>query len=155
MNGCMFKPTGLAALSSTLSSVVARNLSLPSETESSRSEALLFNLEEPERLMGADPDLINMLLGELMKTNRSDLEQLSQLALSSCDGQEISDLAHRIKGAARMIQARQLVQACEALEALCFRPDPDDEEISAQVKQVDQAMSELETALKQHLSLGE
>ncbi|WP_460164113.1 transporter substrate-binding domain-containing protein [Pseudomonas sp. S2_F03] len=155
MNGCMFKPTGLSALSSTLSSVVARNLPLPSEAESSSSEALLFNLEEPERLTGADPDLINMLLGELMKTNRSDLGQLSQLAMSSCDGQEISDLAHRIKGAARMIQARQLVQACEALEALCDRPDPDDEEISAQVKQVEQAMSELETALKQHLSVGE
>jgi two-component system sensor histidine kinase EvgS len=153
MNDCMFKPIGLARLSNALSSLTALDLPAAPDRDANvgSPKPALFNLEEPERLTGRDPDLMNMLLGELMRTNRSDLEQLLHLALSTNDRQELSDLAHRIKGAARMIQARQLVQVCEVLESLCEKPLPRNDEIIAQVHKVEQAILELEAAVSEGL----
>ncbi|KAB0495808.1 transporter substrate-binding domain-containing protein [Pseudomonas vancouverensis] len=154
MNDCLFKPIGLASLSNTLSSLSA--LDLPAadqaDTDVAQVEPVLFNLEEPERLTGRDPELMNMLLGELMRTNRSDLQQLLLLTPFTSNRQDLSDLAHRIKGAARMIQARQLVQGCETLESLCDQPETSDEQLTTQVHKVERAILELETAVSEHLS---
>ncbi|MBD9634542.1 transporter substrate-binding domain-containing protein [Pseudomonas sp. PDM19] len=151
MNDCMFKPISLATLSVVLSQISPINPLVDLDSEGNKSPSALFNLEEPERLTGHDPALINMLLAELLSTNRSDLEKLLNLASSAKDHKGLSDLAHRIKGAARMIQAQKLVQACEAMQSICDVASPSEQAIIAQSKNLERAVHDLEIAINEYL----
>ena len=66
-------------------------------------------------LTGNNKELIVKLLIELTKSNKADRESLLQ-AKNNCDYQMLKDIAHKIKGAARIIDAKNLVTCCENLE---------------------------------------
>ncbi|MNP80059.1 Hpt domain protein [compost metagenome] len=61
------------------------------------------------------------------------------------------DIAHKIKGAARIVQASRLIESCEALEAACHGAF-NDEEIAKYRKTLERAMVELEHVLQQQIS---
>jgi len=67
-------------------------------------------------LTDGDADMEARILKRFVDTHRVDAEALLQ-SLSDRDGLALAHLAHRIKGAARLIGARELGSACEALEA--------------------------------------
>ena len=104
MNDCLFKPISLTLLSQRLTALEP----LTCATD-------VFNIENLYALSGQDDKRIKLLLEELLRTNQQDLNTLSTLKIE--DGQEpFAAIAHRIKGAARIVGAAQLINQCERLE---------------------------------------
>lgn len=104
MNDCLFKPISLTLLSQRLTALEP----LTCATD-------VFNIENLYALSGQDDKRIKLLLEELLRTNQQDLNTLSTLNIE--DGQEpFAAIAHRIKGAARIVGAVQLINQCERLE---------------------------------------
>jgi two-component system sensor histidine kinase EvgS len=137
MDDCLFKPLTLTALSQWVEGVAPTALS-PA-----------FNLEGLQQLTGGNPVLNQRLLTELLNSNRLDRQALLALC-GSTDPQAFIDIAHKIKGAARIAQAARLIDSCEALETICrdtFHPDKVAECCSA----VESALLELDRALLQQI----
>ena len=104
MNDCLFKPISLTLLSQRLTALEP----LTCATD-------VFNIENLYALSCQDDKRIKLLLEELLRTNQQDLNTLSTLNIE--DGQEpFAAIAHRIKGAARIVGAVQLINQCERLE---------------------------------------
>ena len=81
----------------------------------------MFDLSPLQPLTGGDPLLVRNLLGELMATNGKDLALLGML-LERGDSAGLSELAHRLIGAARVVRAEEVVAACQRLMAACAVP---------------------------------
>jgi two-component system sensor histidine kinase EvgS len=137
MDDCLFKPLTLTALSHWVNRMEPTDL------------APAFNLEGFELMTGGNPVLNRRLLNELLNSNRLDRQGLLGLSNSS-DPQAFLDIAHKIKGAARIVQASRLIDTCEVLETACrdnFRP----EKIAECCKAIERALLELDRALLQQL----
>ena len=137
MDDCLFKPILLADLSAWLASRFA------GEAQSTPE----IDLSGLEQYIGADRTLLDHLVRELVVTNRTDREDLLQAhASGNCD--DLRDLAHRIKGGARMVRAVRLIERCEQLEHVIDKGD---------LALVDKAVDQLQHAmslLDRHLNQG-
>ncbi|MBK5414358.1 Hpt domain-containing protein [Pseudomonas sp. TH31] len=114
MDDCLFKPIRLGDLSGWLATRFEGESKMSVE-EQPVSEIDLSSLEQ---YVGSDRALINRLVHDLAQTNREDREHLLQ-AHAAKNRQGLRDLAHRIKGSARMVRALQLIECCEQLEQVC------------------------------------
>jgi two-component system sensor histidine kinase EvgS len=138
MDDCLFKPLSLTALSQWVEGI----------TPTVRAPA--FSLEGLHLLTGGNPTLNQRLLTELLNSTRLDRKAL--LALSeSKDRQSLLDIAHKIKGAARIVQACRLIDSCEALEQVCNNRFHHDE-VADCSKAMERAMLELEQSLQQQMA---
>lgn len=137
MDDCLFKPLTLTALSQWVEGMEPMVLTP------------VFSLQGFELMTGGNPVLNRRLLTELINSNRLDRQSL--LALSgSTNPQVFLDIAHKIKGAARIVQASRLIDTCEALEAACrslFEPG----RTAECCKAIESAMLELDQALLQQI----
>ncbi|WPN45885.1 transporter substrate-binding domain-containing protein [Pseudomonas sp. P8_241] len=134
MNDCLFKPLPLNALSQWVEGVKPR-IDKPA-----------FSLQGLHLLTGGNPVLDRRLLTELLDSNRQDLQILQSLSQTG-DKQALLDIAHKIKGAARIVQASRLIESCEALETTC-QGIFNDNEMAVYIKSLQRAMDELEHALR-------
>jgi two-component system sensor histidine kinase EvgS len=140
MDDCLFKPLTLTALSQWVEG----------REPSDRDPA--FSLQGLRLLTGGNPVMDLRLLTELLNSNRQDREAL--LALSLSEGpQSFLDIAHKIKGAARIVQASRLIDSCEALEKACHQAF-DHQEVANCSKALERAMLELEHALQQQIGVN-
>lgn len=137
MNDCLFKPISLTALNQRLAELKP----LPSNNA--------FNLNGLYLMTGGDPQRIQRLLAELLSSTRQDRQELSALPHEG-EQQSLIDIAHKIKGAARMVQAFALTDHCEALEQSCIE-GAGIENINACRNDIEQSMLELERALREHI----
>ncbi|MNL02551.1 Virulence sensor protein BvgS precursor [compost metagenome] len=137
MDDCLFKPLTLAALSQWVEGIAP----------TSRTPA--FNLEGLQQLTGGNPALNQRLLTELLNSNRLDRQGL-QMLYGSTDPQAFLDIAHKIKGAARIAQAFRLIDSCEALETICRAPFQA-EKVAECCAAVERALMELDQALLQQI----
>ncbi|MGN8278218.1 transporter substrate-binding domain-containing protein [Pseudomonas sp. SMN5] len=137
MDDCLFKPISLKQLSARLASVV------PDAVEATGSADI--DLSSLEQLTGGGTDAIQQLLQELVRSNAADADRLRHL-FSQHNMPGLADLAHRIKGGARIIQARRLVNACEALENACRGAEG--VSLGQAVEDVQQAMEQLAERLE-------
>jgi len=137
MDGCLFKPTGLEDLRLALASRTAG--ALTDEVE------VAFDLSSLIMLTQGDKDALNELLTPLLKSLEEDRALLPSLK-SPADFAKLHDLAHRVKGGARMVKAQVLITCCETLESVCERHDNDASD--AAVEAVASAIEQL------HHSLG-
>ncbi|MCH5650985.1 transporter substrate-binding domain-containing protein [Pseudomonas syringae] len=135
MDDCLFKPISLSMLSERLAAIAP--LAPP--------RALPFSLDSVSNLTGDRPEMVERLLAQLLHSNHEDRLLLARL-MPEKNRQKTRDLAHRIKGAARIIQASRVVDACDALELAC-EPDTPDEQFRTCQQAVELAMIELEDAL--------
>lgn len=119
MDDCLFKPISLAGLNQRLQGYADR---LPAATTEREDAAL--GLERLRYLTGDDPQLMVQLLKDLIQSNQDDLHSLRALALSA-DLSLLAEMAHRIKGGAKMVNARTVVEQCDALEDACSQGLPD------------------------------
>ncbi|TPG78588.1 response regulator [Pseudomonas arsenicoxydans] len=141
MDDCLFKPILLADLSAWLASQFGGEpIALPADTQAS----LEMDLTGLELYVGEDRTLINQLLRELAKSNHEDLNHLLQ-AHAGDDHPRLQELAHRIKGSARMVRAQRLVECCEQLERACAQGRA--VMIDEAVNQLQQAMTRLDQSL--------
>lgn len=105
MDDCIFKPITLEELKNIIDNYNIDN----------HPHELNFIPEKVEKLTGNNPELVIKLLEELTKSNKNDLLSLD-VAVRNKDLKSTKDIAHKIKGAARIIDANKLVIACEGLE---------------------------------------
>ncbi|WP_455925041.1 transporter substrate-binding domain-containing protein [Pseudomonas putida] len=131
MDDCLFKPISLADLTQALSAVA---LAVPDT---------VLDLSQLTSLTGGEPALERRLLQQVLDSCIADRQ-----ALLAADGPgALHDLAHRIKGAARIVAATALTQACEALEVACRSGGA-----HASPAAVAAAMDDLQHALQKHLA---
>ncbi|KPC27611.1 PAS-like protein [Pseudomonas syringae pv. cilantro] len=136
MDDCLFKPISLRTLNEQLS----RLTPLP-------RKAKPFSLQSISSLTGDRPEMVERLIAQLLSSNKDDQLTLVDL-LREGDRRKISEMAHRIKGAARIINADKVVQACDDLEHACEQ-NGSETQLKACHEGLDLAMSELEKALRE------
>ena len=136
MNDCLFKPISLTTLERHLAEITPL------------SPGRIFDLDSLNTLTGGDPLLSQRLLEELLSSSRRDREELMAM-LGQGTLQDLVDQAHKIKGAARIVQARTLAKQCEVLEQAGEAADPVQVEIW--IKAIEQAMLDLEYVLQEQL----
>ncbi|RMS20815.1 Sensor histidine kinase/response regulator, partial [Pseudomonas coronafaciens pv. garcae] len=135
MDDCLFKPISLSTLSERLGTI----------SPLGRTAALPFRLDSVSNLTGNRPEMVERLIAQLLQSNHEDRLSLARLALEDNRGKTV-ELAHRIKGAARIISASRVVEACDELEKAC-EADVTDEQFHLCQKAIELAMIELEDAL--------
>ncbi|MHC5350263.1 ATP-binding protein [Metapseudomonas furukawaii] len=153
MDDCLVKPIGLDVLEDRLrgsggGAPLAEVADAP--PPGAEGALTLFDLTPLAPLTGGDPGLIRNLLAELLETNRRDLEPLEAL-VDQGDAAALSELAHRLKGAGRVIRAAPLIEACMRLERACKVPEPLLSEMRGAAEGLRQAMLELDAALTARL----
>lgn len=116
MDGCLFKPTGLDDLRMALAA-----LTFGAVTDHA---AAVFDLGALITLTDGDKYALNELLEPLLGSLLEDRAVLARLP-TSVDFAKLYDLAHRVKGGARMVKAQALISCCETLEGVCERRDSD------------------------------
>ncbi|TWR92590.1 transporter substrate-binding domain-containing protein [Pseudomonas saxonica] len=137
MDDCLFKPISLTLLSQRLNAI---------DPPAQKPE--IINIESLYSLSGRDELKTKRLLEELLRSNRDDLESLLKLPLTE-DPEPFNNLAHRIKGAARIVGAQDLIEQCEALE----QASPST--LQACRAAVQRAMESLEEAMVNELAKGD
>ncbi|WP_241089845.1 transporter substrate-binding domain-containing protein [Pseudomonas syringae] len=141
MDDCLFKPIGLTALSEHLASF---------DSVRPGSHALPpFNPDSLHQLTGAHTEMTRRLLMQLLSSNQQDRQALAQ-RMDAGNYQGLGEMAHRIKGAARIIAATEVVNACDALELACNGQATPSQLKDCQ-RTLDAALHRLEQALDEHL----
>ncbi|ROM93908.1 hybrid sensor histidine kinase/response regulator [Pseudomonas brassicacearum] len=145
MDDCLFKPISLKALGERLALASSVTAQFPTGQEIP-AQVGTIDFTYLEQLVLGDSVAMNELLDELAMSNHDDLARLPTILFEQ-DLQGLLDLAHKVKGGARMVKARRLIAACEQLEAVCEAKD--DESVLEQVVGVlKQEMSVLAMSLK-------
>lgn len=139
MDDCLFKPISLTALERQLAQIRPQ------------SSDVKLDLGSLDALTGGDPQLSQRLLEELLSSSRHDREELMALLARQAPTQDIIEQAHKIKGAARIVQARDLAGQCEALEQACTREEQQPA-IETKIKALEKCMLELERMLQTQLN---
>lgn len=101
MNDCLFKPISINELQQSIQKYAKGKVA--------------FNIDALFALAGPDPAFARQMLSTLCQSNSADIEQL-KLLLQQSDWNALKRLAHKIKGAAVLVQAEQLIDSCETLE---------------------------------------
>lgn len=118
MDECLFKPIGLKALEAWLSTVPEVMTPARAELEALQDGIEEIDLTNLEQLTRGDKEAMRKLLQELDNNNEEDMTRLQKL-FAQHDVQGLSNLAHRIKGGARIIGYSALIQSCEEVETAC------------------------------------
>jgi two-component system sensor histidine kinase EvgS len=110
MDDCLFKPISLSGLRACLQQHMnGRDNKVAGEGDIS------YSLDE---LSFMEDEQLQQLLEHLLQGLRDDMESLQSLVLLG-NAAGIARVAHQIKGAARIINASQLINSCQALEDYC------------------------------------
>nr|WP_256214660.1 transporter substrate-binding domain-containing protein [Pseudomonas sp. H1h] len=144
MDDCLFKPISLKDLNAQLAQVKPQ----PVQQATKSADTPLtdeIDLTSLEQLTRGDRASIKSLLGDLANSNDEDMARLMRLFTRN-DLPGMADLAHRVKGGARIIQARALINACEHLETACNGLDP--AQLTEAVDGLQQAMERLADQLE-------
>ncbi|MGY2041479.1 transporter substrate-binding domain-containing protein [Pseudomonas pergaminensis] len=148
MNDCLFKPVSLKDLSARLAPLALNAVPVPIE-EDQRQALDDIDLTSLQQLSRGDAASVNSLLQDLATSNQQDMSRLIQL-FTQHDLIGLGDLAHRVKGGARIIKAQRLIHTCEELEAAC--QGLNSAALTEAVDNLQQAMEQLEQRLEEHLA---
>lgn len=148
MDDCLFKPIGLDNLRARLDAVP--KMSAAHDDQAAVEKRVDgFDLKSLREMTGGNPGLIRRLLEELHSSNRIDIDQVRPL-WEAGDWKQLADLAHRMKGAARLVNADTLQDLCSKLEGGC-KDGLDSRELGNRALAVEQAMATLQDDLLQQL----
>jgi len=138
MDVCCFKPPPLAQLRRP-----------PHHDVAAPAEGLGFDLDELRRLTGGDRHVLGTLLQELLRVNRDDVRRLRQY-LAAHDLVGLAAMAHRIKGAVRMIRAQEVMEACQGLEGVCEQVAKVNAEVVGKLRELIHAVICLEVRVRRY-----
>ncbi len=144
MDDCLFKPLDLNSLMHALADCTAR----PRAPERVIAP---MDLEHLWQLVGKDQAALKALLGDLRTSNREDLLRIRRQGESP---EALEALAHRVKGAARIVRADALVTLCERVEHMCRAQPLDLPALRLAVQALAEAMQCLERQLERHAAPG-
>ncbi|WP_432214002.1 transporter substrate-binding domain-containing protein [Pseudomonas sichuanensis] len=153
MNDCLIKPLGLDELDSRLRALQGEDAFAKESIEHYQLEELMpsappqvIDLRPLELMITSEPVKFRQILDELIKNNCRDCEQLNAL-LRKRDTTKLGELAHRIKGAARVVKGEQVVECCRQLEAVCLVVQLPVNELEHAVKELTRAIGSVNEAL--------
>ncbi|MDD0976407.1 ATP-binding protein [Pseudomonas fontis] len=116
MDACLFKPVRLKDLSDSLAGVMPRPKS--AHLYDSLLDSGDIDMRSLLQLTLGQATVAKELLVELMANTEADIKRLLTHYLAQ-DVDALAQLAHKVKGSARIIGARNLIAACEGLEQAC------------------------------------
>jgi two-component system, NarL family, sensor histidine kinase EvgS len=148
MDDCLFKPISLKDLNARLALVEPQDPGLI-QREMNLTSSDDIDLSSLRELTRGDPDSIKSLLKDLAASIDDDMEKLLRL-FTHHDLAGLADLAHRVKGGARIIKAVRLIAFCEALEAAA--QGSDSAVLTTAVDNVQQSMEQLSEQLETHIA---
>lgn len=153
MDDCLFKPIGVDALRQRLNEAAARAaLPTPPSPQAAApathdATPAAFSAESILALTQNDEALIRQLLEELIRTNRADVDQLQKLH-QQADWPKVSDMAHRLAGGARVVDAKAMIDTALALEKKAQGQAGPSPEIDGMVRTLAAQSAALETQLR-------
>ncbi|MDF3931049.1 transporter substrate-binding domain-containing protein [Pseudomonas citronellolis] len=118
MDDCLFKPISIEHLRVYLEQVQRGMASASVVLDEVVGESGDLDMGALMEMTGGNAELTRNLLVELMSSNEADAGLLEPL-LHAQDWRRLAELAHRIKGAARLVGARALHDRCAELEKVC------------------------------------
>jgi len=136
MDDCLFKPLDLDSLTQAL---------INAQPAQAQEEDVIPCLQHLRHLVGNDEAALKALLADLRASNREDLQRLENLG--DAPG-PIAELAHRVKGGARIARAEALVALCEQVERCCHAVPLERLALSLAVRAMGDGMSRLERQLE-------
>ncbi|WP_449102291.1 transporter substrate-binding domain-containing protein [Pseudomonas extremaustralis] len=139
MDGCLFKPTGLDDLRAALAPRTANRLADDAEPA--------FDVSSLIALTEGDKAALNELLLPLLNSLKEDRAVL-RAQQGQVDFAALHDLAHRVKGGARMVKATTLITCSETLEGVCERRDS--AAVGAAVEALGAAIDHLHQSLERY-----
>lgn len=148
MDDCLFKPISLKDLSARLAQVKPQAVVQP-DARADMPPLEDIDISSLEQLARGDQASVKRLLGDLAVSNDGDMAKLMRL-FTQHDVQGLADLAHRVKGGARIISAAGLIHACEALESAAQGLDA--AALTAAVDTLQQSMEHLAEQLEDYLA---
>ncbi|MBC3209340.1 transporter substrate-binding domain-containing protein [Pseudomonas sp. SWRI111] len=147
MDDCLFKPISLESLKQRLDRCEAVAVESPVE-QATAAQTDDIDFASLEKLVRGDQVALRELLNDLAVSNQQDMERLGE-ECSTPDWQGLSNLAHKIKGGARIVKARKLIAACEYVEAVCEAKD-DAQVLEQAITGLKLEMSRLAVSLKEY-----
>lgn len=111
----------------------------------------LFDIRSLEAITGGEPAALQRLLETLLASSRDDRTLLAEL-LELADLQGVAELAHRIKGAARVVGSSLLVESCSCLEKACQNPSESSERIANLASSLEGKLSAFEISISTELA---
>ncbi|EMP7215522.1 Hpt domain-containing protein [Pseudomonas aeruginosa] len=111
----------------------------------------LFDIRSLEAITGGEPAALQRLLETLLASSRDDRTRLAEL-LELADLQGVAELAHRIKGAARVVGSSLLVESCSCLEKACQNPSKSSERIANLASSLEGRLSAFEISISTELA---
>ncbi|CRL51651.1 ATP-binding protein [Pseudomonas sp. URMO17WK12:I11] len=152
MDDCLFKPVSLSALSTVLTIVAGvQGLAEPKLEGKTTNVAGGQSIEAIlHDLTGGDSTMTQALIAEAHSSYTRDLLEL-KVQLQGFAPDSLSNLAHRIRGAARILQAHEIIEACDHIERLCTELPVDQVAVLAQAEVVE---AELERLIAKVGALG-
>jgi two-component system sensor histidine kinase EvgS len=150
MDGCLFKPVSLAELTACLEDLAPRSDHSHEPAVQITEHSSLIDHASIAGITNGNEKLAAMLITQLHTSNGLDLQQLKERVIES-QWKEIALLAHRIKGVARLINSKALIDAAQAYETALENGASDDHKRSLAVA-ICQTLERLQVALSDHLS---
>jgi two-component system sensor histidine kinase EvgS len=140
MDTCLFKPLRLPTLKACITKLFpTKDLAYPDKL----ATPSLAGLSD---LAGNNPKLVNQLLQSMIQTTRADIVTLQSM-IDEQNIQGIIDTIHRIKGAARMISAGELIESCERMEKESKSVRPEMTTLDTELRCISQAVERLKVLL--------
>nr|WP_240160450.1 ATP-binding protein [Pseudomonas bharatica] len=133
MDDCLLKPIGLHTLGQRLAGVTLHKA------------PALIDLSGLQPIIGDCPQELRRLLETLLRSSPDDQQRLIATDTHG-DPQQLKSVAHQILGVARIVQAEELILACEKLEEVCARYAPEPvlrrrkRQVLRQMRRVDQTL---------------
>ena len=118
MDGYLSKPVGLAQLKAAIDAWLRPDLLRSSESQPDADARVLpppADLAVLAELVGDDPQVIREVLADFRASTARSAHEFSQ-ALAGDEPQELVEIAHKLKSAARAIGATRLGQICADIE---------------------------------------
>lgn len=112
-----------------------------------------FDIKELYNLTGGDPLVIRRLLEGLVEGINEDLTRLAHVRACGANS-GVMELAHRVKGAARLIKAHLLTECCEQLQ-LAYRLSSTPTNLNLPLSRMENSMVQLESNFLRLIKLGE
>lgn len=152
MDGCLFKPVSLAELQTCLNNLQPRASAEQGNYRMDKPEhALLIDKDSINGLTNGNEKLITMLLTQLHTSNELDLQQLNN-KVEEQQWQELSLLAHRLKGVARLINCKPLINATQAYEE-AFNTPTSELHMKSLAIDICNTLEKLQVALSEQLNI--
>lgn len=144
MDDCLFKPISLRDLSERLALAEPNSLSADSQA-AVIGQGRTMDLTTLQQLARGDQRAISTLVKDLADSLDTDLHRLEE-CYTEGDFKSLAELAHRVKGGARIVGGQNVIIHCTRLEAACLVDES--VQLKGAVAALTEAMATLSTELK-------